>query len=107
MYILEPSIALEVMVDEYFFRVEPHNSTAFKIWVSFGEAFALPETLKLYNKLLGLGIKVVFITERPLDLKDVTASNLKDVGFSTWEKLIVRFVEHFFIRFIHCDEHYI
>ncbi|ESW07614.1 hypothetical protein PHAVU_010G144200 [Phaseolus vulgaris] len=72
------------------FGVEAHNATAFKIWVSFGEAFALPETLVLYNKLVSLGIKVVFITERPVDLKDVTISNLKEVGFHTWEKLIAR-----------------
>ncbi|CAJ1951062.1 unnamed protein product [Sphenostylis stenocarpa] len=69
------------------FGVEEHNATAFKIWVSYGEAFALPETLKLYNKLLSLGIKIVFLTERPLELKDVTISNLKDVGFHTWEKI--------------------
>ncbi|XP_047159305.1 stem 31 kDa glycoprotein-like [Vigna umbellata] len=72
------------------FGVEEHNATAFKIWVSYGEAFALPETLKLYNKLLALGIKVVFITERPLDLKDVTVSNLQNVGFYKWDKLIAR-----------------
>jgi len=80
------------LTNAYNGRVEEHNATAFKIWVSYGEAFALPETLKLYNKLLDLGIKVVFITERPLDLKDVTVSNLKNVGFYKWEKLIARFV---------------
>jgi len=87
------------MFDEYFGgRVEAHNATAFKIWVSFGEAFALPETLVLYNKLVGLGIKVVFITERPVDLKDVTISNLKEVGFHTWEKFIARLVKNVFME---------
>ncbi|KAG5025987.1 hypothetical protein AAZX31_08G197600 [Glycine max] len=72
------------------FGVEPHNTTAFKNWVLDGEAFALPETLKMYNKLLALGIKIVFLSERPLSLGDVTAKNLKEVGFNTWEKLILR-----------------
>lgn len=70
--------------------MEPHNTTAFKNWVLDGEAFTLPETLKMYNKLLALGIKIVFLSERPLSLGDVTAKNLKEVGFNTWEKLILR-----------------
>nr|KYP54124.1 Stem 28 kDa glycoprotein [Cajanus cajan] len=72
------------------FGVEPHNKTAFSKWVASGEAFALPETLKLYNKILSLGIKVVFLSERRLDQKDVLVKNLKDAGYPTWEKLIVR-----------------
>lgn len=72
------------------FGTEPHNKTAFKNWVNLGEAFALPETLVLYNKLVSRGIKIVFITERPLDLGAVTATNLKLAGYHTWEKLVTR-----------------
>ncbi|KAL2338016.1 hypothetical protein Fmac_012462 [Flemingia macrophylla] len=72
------------------FGVEPHNKTAFSNWVASGDAFALPETLKLYSKILSLGIKVVFLSERRLDQRDVLVKNLKDAGFPTWEKLIVR-----------------
>ncbi|RVW51997.1 Stem 28 kDa glycoprotein [Vitis vinifera] len=47
------------------FRVEAYNSTQFNNWVYEGKAPALPESLKLYKKLLSLGIKAVFITGRP------------------------------------------
>ncbi|KAL5069284.1 hypothetical protein RYX36_020171, partial [Vicia faba] len=35
---------------------------------------------KLYKKLLARGVKIVFLTERLLGLKNVTATNLKLVG---------------------------
>lgn len=71
-------------------RVELYNATAFNEWVDLGEAPALPESLKLYNKLLSLGIKIVFITGRPLYQQAVTATNLKLAGYHTWEKLITK-----------------
>ncbi|OMP12789.1 Acid phosphatase (Class B) [Corchorus olitorius] len=55
-----------------------------------GKAPALPESLKLYSKLLSLGIKVVFLTGRPEDQRSATATNLKKVGYRTWEKLILK-----------------
>ncbi|KAJ4718004.1 acid phosphatase 1-like [Melia azedarach] len=70
------------------FGVEPYNATFFNEWVNKGEAPSLPESLRLYNKLLSLGVKIVFITGRPEDQKKVTAKNLQSVGFHTWEKLI-------------------
>nr|TKR74939.1 hypothetical protein D5086_0000290430 [Populus alba] len=51
------------------FGAEPYNSTAFNQWVFTGEALALPESLKLYRKLLSIGIKVVFLTGRSEDQK--------------------------------------
>ncbi|KAG5021356.1 hypothetical protein JHK85_017698 [Glycine max] len=39
------------------------------------------------NKPVFLGIKIVFITGRPLAQQDVTAKNLKTAGFHTWEKV--------------------
>ena len=70
--------------------MELYNETSFNKWVDLGEAPALPESLKLYKKLLSLGIKIVFITGRPLDQKAVTATNLKLAGYHTWEKLITK-----------------
>lgn len=67
--------------------MELYNETSFNKWVDLGEAPALPESLKLYKKLLSLGIKIVFITGRPLAQQDVTAKNLKTAGFHTWEKV--------------------
>ncbi|KAG5036466.1 hypothetical protein GLYMA_07G014600v4 [Glycine max] len=72
------------------FGVELYNATAFNEWVDLGEAPALPESLKLYNKLLSLGIKIVFITGRPLYQQAVTATNLKLAGYYKWEKLITK-----------------
>ncbi|KAJ4718007.1 acid phosphatase 1-like [Melia azedarach] len=70
------------------FGVEPYNSTLFNEWVNKVTAPSLPESLRLYKKLLSLGVKVVFITGRPEDQRKVTTKNLINVGFHTWEKLI-------------------
>ncbi|XVF03026.1 hypothetical protein REPUB_Repub04eG0225000 [Reevesia pubescens] len=72
------------------FGVEPFNATLFNKWVMEGKAPALPESLKLYRKLVSLGIKAVFITGRAEDQRSATATNLKKVGFHTWEKLILK-----------------
>ncbi|KAK9280922.1 hypothetical protein L1049_003813 [Liquidambar formosana] len=72
------------------FGAEVYNSTLFNAWVLTGKAPALPESLKLYQKLLSLGIKVVFITGRSEDQRNVTETNLKNVGFHTWKKLILK-----------------
>ncbi|KAM5579208.1 stem 28 kDa glycoprotein-like [Rosa sericea] len=72
------------------FGVEVYNSTAFNAWVLEGTAPALPESLKLYNKLLALGIKVAFITGRGVSQRSVTEINLKYVGYHTWEKLVLK-----------------
>ncbi|KAK7294274.1 hypothetical protein RJT34_17161 [Clitoria ternatea] len=72
------------------FGVEPYNETAFNAWVESGVAPPLPETLKLYNKLVSLGVKIVFITGRPQKQRDITAYNLKQAGYYKWEKLITK-----------------
>lgn len=70
--------------------MEPYNETQFNEWVALGAAPALPESLKLYKKLLSLGIKVVFLTGRSEVVREITARNLKKVGYYSWEKLIFR-----------------
>ncbi|KAL5697671.1 hypothetical protein ACHQM5_028791 [Ranunculus cassubicifolius] len=72
------------------FGVEPFNSTASKQWENTGKAPALPESLKLYKKLVSLGIKIVFLTGRPESQRKVTTLNLKKAGYYTWEQLILR-----------------
>ncbi|MBA0815499.1 hypothetical protein Gohar_000266, partial [Gossypium harknessii] len=72
------------------FRAEPYNATLFDKWVREGAAPALPESLWLYNKLLSLGIKVVFLTGRHESQRNTTASNLKNVGYHAWNKLILK-----------------
>ncbi|KAB2612909.1 acid phosphatase 1-like [Pyrus ussuriensis x Pyrus communis] len=72
------------------FGTEVYNSTSFDEWVLEGTAPALPESLQLYKKLLKLGVKVVFITGRGEDRRSVTTTNLKNVGYRTWEKLVLK-----------------
>ncbi|KAH7565336.1 hypothetical protein ACOSP7_020338 [Xanthoceras sorbifolium] len=72
------------------FGTKPYDPRMFSSWVMEQKAPALPESLKLYKKLLSLGLKVVFLTGRAEDQRNVTAANLNDVGFHTWEKLILK-----------------
>jgi predicted secreted acid phosphatase len=60
--------------------VEPLNATSFNEWADLGTAPALPESQKLYNKLLSLGIKIVFLTERANKQRNITAKNLRLAG---------------------------
>nr|KYP54127.1 Stem 28 kDa glycoprotein [Cajanus cajan] len=72
------------------YGVNPYNATVYDAWVLKGEAPALAQTLKNYNNLLSLGFKIVFLTGRTVDKKAVTEANLKEAGFHTWEKLILK-----------------
>ncbi|KAI4329197.1 hypothetical protein L6164_021487 [Bauhinia variegata] len=72
------------------FGVNAYNSTSFNEWVNLGVAPALPSSLKLYWKLLNLGIKIVFLTGRPEDQTNITVANLRNVRFTKWEKLILK-----------------
>ncbi|PON54489.1 Acid phosphatase [Parasponia andersonii] len=76
------------------FGSEPYNATKFNEWVETKAAPALPATLELYEALLNLGIKVVFITGRPESQRNVTSSNLKAVGYTTWEELVLKGSEY-------------
>jgi acid phosphatase len=55
-----------------------------------GSAPALPETKRLFNKIISLGIKPVFLTGRTEDQRDITVRNLHDQGYSGWEKLLLK-----------------
>ena len=72
------------------FRAEEYNSTSFNAWVEEGVAPALPASLDFYKKLIDLGFKVVFLTGRHETYKEITISNLKNQGYTTWEKLILK-----------------
>ncbi|WOK96877.1 hypothetical protein Cni_G05585 [Canna indica] len=72
------------------FGAEEYNSTTFNEWVNTGKAPALPESLKLYKKVLSLGVKVVFLTGRGEESREITSANLRRAGFEQWEKLLLR-----------------
>ncbi|KAL1293030.1 hypothetical protein HN51_053605 [Arachis hypogaea] len=72
------------------FGVEKYNATSFNEWVDLGTAPPLPESLKLYKRLLRLGFKVVFLTGRPQSQRDITLRNLKNAGYTIFHTLIVK-----------------
>lgn len=51
---------------------------------------ALQGTLRLYRRLLQLGIKPVFLTDRTEDQRAVTTHNLLSQGYYSWEKLLLQ-----------------
>lgn len=55
-----------------------------------GSAPALQGTLRLYQRLLQLGIKPVFLTDRTEDQIAITTHNLLSQGYSSWEKLLLQ-----------------
>ncbi|KAH9602346.1 hypothetical protein KSS87_010928 [Heliosperma pusillum] len=69
---------------------EVFDSTVFNKWVEKGMAPAIESSLKLYEDVLSLGFKVFLLTGRNEKQRDVTVQNLMNVGFSNWDKLILR-----------------
>ncbi|KAL6897852.1 hypothetical protein ACP4OV_006811 [Aristida adscensionis] len=72
------------------FGTEAYNATSFNEYVLEGSAPALPETQRLFKKLISLGIKPVFLTGRTEDQRAITVSNLARQGYSGWEKLLLK-----------------
>lgn len=59
-----------------------------------GSAPALPETRRLYRRLLELGVKPVFLTGRTEDQRAITVANLRRQGYTGWEKLLLKPAAH-------------
>lgn len=74
----------------HFIRTEIFDVTALINYLAQGISLALPESLKLYRRLLPLGFKIVLLTGRMEPSRNFTESNLKNVGYHSWEKLILR-----------------
>nr|XP_043618292.1 acid phosphatase 1-like [Erigeron canadensis] len=72
------------------FGAIPYNATAFNAWVMEAEAPAVPGSLKLYKRLVKMGFKIVFLTGSGVAYTDVRTKNLRAVGYTTWEKLILK-----------------
>ncbi|XP_034587891.1 uncharacterized protein [Setaria viridis] len=72
------------------FGTKPYNATSFNAYVLEGSAPVLPETQRLYNKLIALGIKPVFLTGRTEDQRAITVANLRRQGYSGWMKLLLK-----------------
>jgi acid phosphatase len=59
-------------------------------WVHTGSAPAINQTLATYRMLLQRGFRVVFLTGRSHVVADITATNLKRVGYAQYNALITR-----------------
>ncbi|KAL0415162.1 UNVERIFIED_CONTAM: Acid phosphatase 1 [Sesamum latifolium] len=71
------------------FGTLPYNRTNYYEWLMKASAPPVPAVLRLYNTLLSLGIKPVFITGTSESLRDITTINLHRAGYYFWEKLIL------------------
>ncbi|MCE3049596.1 hypothetical protein HAX54_045356 [Datura stramonium] len=72
------------------FGAKAFNSTKFNAWVIEGKAPAIPAILGLYKVVLSLGIKPVIITGTPEFTRQARINNLKNAGYTSWLKLILK-----------------
>uniref|UniRef100_A0A0E0PIJ6 Acid phosphatase n=1 Tax=Oryza rufipogon TaxID=4529 RepID=A0A0E0PIJ6_ORYRU len=70
-----------------------YDDTCFREYVE-GSGLALPETRRLYRRLLQLGVKPVFLTSRTEDERNITVTNLRRQGYSGWMKLLLKPAVH-------------
>ncbi|KMZ67682.1 Acid phosphatase-like protein [Zostera marina] len=69
---------------------EIFNETKWNEWVLLSAATALPASLELYNNLKSLGFKIMILTGRGEEQREITQKNLNRAGYSGWEKFILR-----------------
>ncbi|AQK84557.1 Stem 28 kDa glycoprotein precursor [Zea mays] len=72
------------------FGTKLYNATSFNEYVLEGSAPVLPETQRLFKKLVSLGIKPVFLTGRTEDQRAITVTNLRRQGYSGWMTLLLK-----------------
>ncbi|KAL8539562.1 hypothetical protein ACS0TY_001243 [Phlomoides rotata] len=75
------------------YGLQIYDSTKFDRWVETGMAPAIESSLKLYEGVLNLGLKIILLTGRSERHRSITVENLSKAGFGVWEKLILRSVE--------------
>lgn len=67
-----------------------YDSKTFNAWVNSAKAPAIAGTLRVYKEARRLGLHVVFLTGRPVSQRAATERNLRDQGFASWQRLILR-----------------
>uniref|UniRef100_A0A1J3FR17 Acid phosphatase 1 n=1 Tax=Noccaea caerulescens TaxID=107243 RepID=A0A1J3FR17_NOCCA len=72
------------------FGLELFDHSEFDKWVERGVAPAISPSLKLYQRVIDLGYKVILLTGRKESHRLVTVENLINAGFQNWDKLILR-----------------
>ncbi|KAI3786139.1 hypothetical protein L1987_45270 [Smallanthus sonchifolius] len=76
--------------EDFAFGAKPYNSTLFNEWLEEAAAPAIPGSLQLYEQLIGLGFKIVFLTGTREAYTESRIKNLKEAGYIEWEKLILK-----------------
>lgn len=66
------------------------EESSFIRWKFLGLSPAITPVLHFYNKLIDHGFKVIFISCRSEPLREATRNNLKQVGYDTFEQIILR-----------------
>ncbi|KAI3473859.1 hypothetical protein Pfo_028040 [Paulownia fortunei] len=74
---------------------EPFDPLAFKAWALNGGCPAIPDVLRLFNKLIQTGFKVFLVTGRDEEtLGPATTENLYNQGYFGYQRLILRNVAY-------------
>lgn len=73
-----------------FCRLEVFDNVKFDEWVKTGKALPIAASLRLYDEVSRLRFKVFLMTGRGEKMRSVTIENLKDAGFTKWDRLILR-----------------
>lgn len=72
-------------------RCDPFDAAGFRAWATRGECQAVPPVLRLFNKLISSGFKVMLVTGRDEEtMGQCTVDNLSSQGFVGYERLIMR-----------------
>ncbi|XP_074285680.1 acid phosphatase 1-like [Silene latifolia] len=72
------------------FGAFPYNATSFNEWQVEASAPPIKSVLNLYNRLLELGVKVVFLTGADEEYKRFKIRNMKNIGYKKWLKMIFK-----------------
>lgn len=70
---------------------EPFDPQGFKAWALSGRCYAIPDVLRLFVRLIGMGFKVFLVTGRDEEtMGPATIHNLHNQGYFGYERLILR-----------------
>jgi len=86
-------------------RLEVFDHSKFDMWVEKGIAPAIAPSLKLYQKVIHLGYKVILLTGRRENHRVITVENLRNAGFHNWDKLILRYAYSTFGPPLQCSSY--
>ena len=91
-FLCQHGLYCQQLVTEVFsiFRSKVANETAFDQWVDSAKGAALPWSLWLYRKLLGMGFQLILLTGRKETHRNSTEQNLVSAGYHSWHKLILK-----------------